>query len=171
MKSKFCKAFTLVEMLMALLIVSVILSASLPVITARQKAHVLEYKRYNSFPVGGVIIWGSDKALPDSSWLECNGQTIPNGIEYEEIKRIYGTNLPDYRGVFLRGHGSVTHMQNNGSTIGNTSTTYSSGVIGALQGDSIRNITGSFLLKLLKAADIIREHFIMDMHLIKIRRA
>jgi len=107
--------------------------------------------------------------------LEANGQAIPNGVEYEEIRRIYGSNLPDlrgimngyvpkdiiavwgsseeipanwseaeeYRGVFLRGYGSITHTQNNGSTIGSTATTHSSGNIGAIQGDSIRNMTGA----------------------------
>lgn len=99
------KAFTLVEMLMALLIVSVILSASLPVITSRTKAATRNYSQYSAVPIGMIAIWGSPKALPDNTWLECNGQAIPSGIEYEEIRRIFGTNLPDYRGVFLRGTG------------------------------------------------------------------
>jgi len=139
-KNKF--AFTLVEMLMALLVVSVILSASLPVITKRMNERIGEYNRYNSFPIGGIIVWGTDKALPDNTWLECNGQAIPNGIEYEEIRRIYGTNLPDYRGVFLRGYGSVVHTQNNGSIVGETATTHASGDVGVIQGDASRDITG-----------------------------
>lgn len=124
------KGFTLVEMLMALLIVSVILSASLPVITSRQKQYIDNYNRHNSVPIGMIAIWGTDKTLPDSTWLECNGQAIPNGIEYEKIRQIYGTNLSDYRGVFLRGYGSFTHTQNNGTSVGNTTTTHSSAAIG-----------------------------------------
>jgi len=137
--------FTLVEMLMALLIISIILSASLPVITKRMAHQAQQYNRYSGMPVGGIIIWGSEKPLPDNTWLECNGQAIPNGIEYEEIRRIYGTNLPDYRGVFLRGYGSRVHTQNNGSTIGNTATTHTSGEIGVVQGDTIRNAGGNVL--------------------------
>jgi len=138
-------AFTLVEMLMALLIVSVILSASMPVITKRMKAQVSEYGKNVAVPIGIIAIWGTDKALPDNTWLECNGQAIPNGVEYEEIRGIYGANLPDYRGVFLRGYGSISHTKNNGSTIGSTATTHASGAIGAVQGDAVRNVSGSFL--------------------------
>lgn len=135
-------AFTLVEMLIALLIVSIILSASLPVITSRQKARIQHHHGYNYFPIGGIIVWGSDKPLPDNTWLECNGQAIPSGLEYKEIRQIYGSNLPDYRGVFLRGYGSITYSQNNGSRVGITATTHSSGALGYIQGDSIRNATG-----------------------------
>jgi len=135
-------AFTLVEMLMALLIVSVILSAALPVITKRVATQAGQYNRNNSVPIGMIAIWGTDKPLPDNTWLECNGQAIPNGIEYEEIRQIYGTNLPDYRGVFLRGYGSISHTQNNGSTTGNTATTHASGAIGAVQGDATRLVRG-----------------------------
>ncbi|WP_303842430.1 hypothetical protein [Selenomonas ruminantium] len=51
--------------------------------------------------------------------------------------------MPDLRGLFLRGYGSQTHTQNNGSTIGVTSTTHSSGALGQIQGDAIRNAEGS----------------------------
>jgi hypothetical protein len=50
--------------------------------------------------------------------------------------------VPDYQGLFLRGHGSQTYAQNNGSTVGVTSTTHSSGALGTIQGDAIRNISG-----------------------------
>lgn len=116
-------AFTLVEMLMALLIVSVVLSASLPVISQRTKAQSINYSKYGAVPIGIIAIWGSAKPLPDNTWLECNGQAIPSGIEYEEIRKIYGTNLPDYRGVFLRGVG------------GNAAS------IGILQSDEIKSHT------------------------------
>jgi len=92
-------AFTLVEMLMALLIISVILSASLPVISGRMKADVANANSFSGVPVGMIALWKKDGAMPDNTWLEANGQAIPNGIEYEEIRRIYGTNLPDLRGA------------------------------------------------------------------------
>ena len=55
-----------------------------------------------------------------------------------------GGNIPDLRGLFLRGYGSQSYSQNNGSTIGVTSTFYESGLLGGIQGDAIRNITGYF---------------------------
>ena len=45
---------------------------------------------------------------------------------------------PDYRGVFLRGYGSVTSYHYG-------AVTHYSGNLGELQGDSIRDIYGSFL--------------------------
>ena len=44
---------------------------------------------------------------------------------YPELSAITGPVLPDYRGIFLRGYGG------------------DSGPLGALQGDAIRNITGT----------------------------
>ena len=58
-------------------------------------------------------------------WLECNGQSTSG---YPALAAIVGSNVPDYRGMFLRGYGSQGG--------------YSSGSVGALQGDAIRNITG-----------------------------
>ncbi len=50
--------------------------------------------------------------------------------------------LPNYQGVFLRGFGNQAHSQNNGSTVGTTSTIHTSGSLGEVQGDAIRNIYG-----------------------------
>jgi len=92
-------AFTLVEMLMALLIVSIILSASLPVISSRQKAVAQSVNQNAGMPIGGIILWTDMETLPDNTWLECNGATIPAGIEYEDARRVFGENLPDLRDV------------------------------------------------------------------------
>ena len=61
---------------------------------------------------------------------------------YPELFAVVGARVPDYRGLFLRGHGSQTHSKNNGSTVGVTSTTHSSGALNQIQGDGTRNITG-----------------------------
>jgi len=66
-----------------------------------------------------IGIWGTTATIP-TSWAEAT----------------------EYRGLFLRGHGSVSHTKNNGSKRGNTATTHSSGNIGAIQGDTVRKITG-----------------------------
>lgn len=63
---------------------------------------------------------------------------------YPELFALMGGKVPDLRGLFLRGYGSQSHVQNNGSTVGVTSTTHASGALGQVQGDAIRNITGTF---------------------------
>lgn len=52
-------------------------------------------------------------------------------------------NTPNYQGVFLRGYGSQSYSQVNGSIMGQTETVYSSDSLGVIQGDAIRNITGT----------------------------
>jgi hypothetical protein len=70
---------------------------------------------------------------------------LPPGIAaYPELFAVVGGAVPDLRGLFLRGYGSQAHAQNNGSTVGVTPTTHSSGALRAVQGDVIRNISGVF---------------------------
>ena len=59
---------------------------------------------------------------PSDNYLECNGQAI-DSKKYPKLYKLM-KNVPDYRGVFLRGLG------------GNSSD------LGELQGDAIRNIEG-----------------------------
>lgn len=58
-----------------------------------------------------------------------------------------GGRVPDLRGLFLRGYGSQKHFQNNGSAVGVTSTTHASGELGQVQGDAMRQITGTWMSK------------------------
>jgi hypothetical protein len=90
-------------------------------------------------PVGTVIGYTGPENF--ENWLECNGQSTAG---YPELAAIVGANVPNYQGMFLRGYGSQNHSQNNGSTVGVTVTTHSSGALGTVQGDAIRNIVGSF---------------------------
>ena len=62
---------------------------------------------------------------------------------WPELFAVVGGQVPDLRGLFLRGYGSQAHAQNNGSTVGITSTTHSSGALGQVQGDGTRNVTGT----------------------------
>ena len=52
--------------------------------------------------------------------------------------------MPDLRGLFLRGYGSQAHTQNNGTTVGLTSTLHESGTLGQVQGDASRNISAGW---------------------------
>jgi hypothetical protein len=112
----------------------------------------------SSFPVGGILPWPS-ATLPKAGngvyptqglclaavsetqatergceWLIADGSPI-NPTAYPELSAIVGSVIPDYRGVFLRGHGSVT-SGHYGTVV------HQSGGLGELQGDTIRNIEG-----------------------------
>jgi len=47
---------------------------------------------------GAIVMWGGSSA--PTGWLECNGQSTAG---YASLTAIYGTNLPDLRGEFIRG--------------------------------------------------------------------
>lgn len=87
----------------------------------------------DSLEVGMVIAW-TLATNPSDNYLECNGQAV-DGSKYPKLYALMH-NVPDYRGVFLRGLGSVT--SNHYGTV-----THTSSNLGELQGDAIRNITGS----------------------------
>ena len=69
-----------------------------------------------------VVAW-TLSSNPSDSYLECNGQVV-DSIKYPKLYTLM-KNVPDYRGIFLRGLG------------GNSAS------LGILQGDAIRNITGT----------------------------
>jgi hypothetical protein len=55
---------------------------------------------------------------------------------YPELFAVLGNSVPDLRGLFLRGHGART-SSHYGTVL------HRSGELGMIQGDAIRNITGS----------------------------
>lgn len=55
---------------------------------------------------------------------------------YPELVALVGSRVPDYRGIFLRGHGS--QVSTHYGTV-----THASAGLGELQGDGIREIWGS----------------------------
>ena len=75
--------------------------------------------------IGMVVAW-TLSSNPSDNYLECNGQSI-DSTKYPKLYALM-KNVPDYRGVFLRG-------------LGGNSTS-----LGELQGDAIRNITGNFVV-------------------------
>ena len=87
-------------------------------------------KGTSSIPGGTIISWPvaqnpADWQNSDGSynWLECNGQSISKTV-YPELFALVGGQVPDLRGLFLRGHGG------------------NSAALGEPQGDAIRNVTG-----------------------------
>ena len=88
-------------------------------------------KATSSIPVGTIISWPvaqnpADWQNSDGSynWLECNGQSISKTV-YPELFALIGGQVPDLRGLFLRGHG--------GNSAG----------LGEQQGHAMRDISAS----------------------------
>lgn len=97
-----------------------------------------EENQASGVPVGTVITWAStNNPNENGTWLECNGQSC---TAYPELVKVLGTDtVPDYRGVFLRGLGSVTSTHYG-------TVQHQSAALGTLQGDAIRNIEGRFVI-------------------------
>lgn len=90
------KAFSLAEMMVVMLILSIIIAASMPIITKRTAA--TESPNQNKIPPGSIMAYGGTTA--PSGWLLCNGQST-NG--HQELAAVVGANVPDLRGEFIRG--------------------------------------------------------------------
>ncbi len=55
-------------------------------------------------PPGAIVAyWGTSAP---AGWLICNGTAIPAGAEYDALRGLIGGNVPDLRGMFLRGANS-----------------------------------------------------------------
>ncbi len=94
-------------------------------------------------PVGTIIAWPVATNPEDmGNWLECNGQSISQSV-YPELFALVGSKIPDFRGLFLRGYGSQNYAQQNGSNVGVTNTTHTSGALGYIQGDAMRVVWGT----------------------------
>lgn len=99
-----------------------------------------EENQASGVPVGTVITWASlNDPKGNGTWLECNGQFC---TAYPELVKVLGSDrVPDYRGVFLRGLGSVASSSKYYGTV-----QHQSAELGTLQGDAIRNIYGRFIV-------------------------
>ncbi len=97
----------------------------------------------------GCIVAVPSSDIPEN-YLKCDGSTFSK-TKYPKLYKFLGTDvLPNYSGVFLRGYGTQSFIQNNGSLIGETETIYSSNALGAIQGDAIRNIYGTALIRVME---------------------
>jgi hypothetical protein len=51
---------------------------------------------------GAIVMWGT--SVPPAGWIECNGQSTAG---YPNLIELFGTNVPDLRGEFVRGWDSI----------------------------------------------------------------
>ena len=108
------------------------------------------------FPAGMIIPFAGPAENIPTGWLLCDGSALSRS-EYANLYKAIGVcwgtgdgattfNLPDLRGMFLRGVSgesgndadadSRVLLKDNGGNTGNN--------VGSYQGDAIRNITGTF---------------------------
>jgi len=146
--------FSLAEMMLVMLIITVIMAAAAPIITKRAKIQN-EIQQANSTPIGAIMPYAGSTA--PSGWLFCNGQAISRTGDYaglfSAINTTYGAgngtttfNVPDLRGIFIRGAGtSGKYKDYNGN--------YYSSNLGTYQYDAIKNIWGHFFGRSLGSSD------------------
>lgn len=97
LKIMYKKAFTLLEVMMALVVVSVMLAVLAPVMTVSPKsAQGSEIKVMDSTPVGVIVAWyGSNYP---QGWLSLDGQSIMDP-KYDKLRNTLGMdNLPNLNG-------------------------------------------------------------------------
>ncbi len=92
------KAFTMIEVMMALVVVSIMLAVLAPAITtSRTNTASPEVQIIDSTPVGVIVAWWGPN-YPEG-WLPVNGQSI-EAPEYENLRTAIGglDTLPDLNG-------------------------------------------------------------------------
>ena len=107
------EAFSLAEMMIVMLILSIVLAASMPIITKRvvanEKAVEIDIPAGIISPYAGVII-------PDG-WVLCDGESYATTGKYADLYDVIGYtyggngsnfNVPDLRGRVTIGMGTVT---------------------------------------------------------------
>ena len=125
--------------------------ASLPSVPISEET----YNNVSLIPAGLIMAFGGDTAQIPAGWMLCDGRQLSRS-QYANLFNAIGVswgtgdnattfNIPDMRGVFLRGvsHGSGNDpdaatrivLTNNGANSGNN--------VGSYQGDAIRNIIGT----------------------------
>ncbi|MBD2824363.1 phage tail-collar fiber domain-containing protein [Xenorhabdus szentirmaii] len=92
-------------------------------------------QRIVSIPIGATLEWQSEAMIPEG-FLENNGREFDKSRYPELLKVFPDGRLPDDRGLFKRGLDTEVNGVSRGFDKGRK--------LGIIQGDAIRNITGSF---------------------------
>lgn len=92
------KAFTMIEVMMALVVVSIMLAVLAPVLTTPQASKSPEVQVMDTTPVGVIVAWWGTNY--PNGWLPLNGQPVTEP-EYEALRTALGglDTLPDLNGV------------------------------------------------------------------------
>lgn len=78
------------------------------IVFANEKLYAVPYAIHaqNGVPTGSIMAYAGD-VIP-KGWLLADGSAIPNDDFYSALRAIYGTHLPNLKGMFLRGQGAGT---------------------------------------------------------------
>ncbi len=78
------------------------------VVFSNEKLQAVPYAIYaqNGVPTGSIMPYLGTTA--PNGWLLCDGNQIPSGTYYDNLKALTGANTPNLKGMFLRGAGSQT---------------------------------------------------------------
>jgi microcystin-dependent protein len=101
-------------------------------------------------PIGGMMLWPDEAAVPNANWLKCDGQAVSR-TTYATLFGVVGTkygvgdgsttfNLPDLAGVIPVGQKSGGTFATVGATGGSENASGGSGVIGTMF-DSTSNVS------------------------------
>ena len=117
------------------------------------KEYMMEYIQYNSIPVGFVLIWVLD-SIP-TGYLECDGSSLLKSNYanlYSVISNTYGSedndhfNIPDYRGLFLRGTSRVSDNDPDKNNRLDRGDGVSGNFVGTTQDDELKSHTHNILV-------------------------
>lgn len=115
---------------LTIVLVAVIMAAMIIAIyTLKKKLDVMEV--HTRVPVGTITAFYGETA--PEGWMLCDGSTIPNDGRFENLIDMIGPEVPDLRGVFLRGVNYKRHDEFADSEPGRG--------LGSFQTDSIKNHT------------------------------
>jgi microcystin-dependent protein len=87
------------------------------VVFSNEKLQAVPYaiQAQNGVPTGTIMAYVGTTA--PAGWLLCDGAAIPDNVYHAQLRTLLGSaNVPDLRGMFLRGAGSGNLSNSNGVT-------------------------------------------------------
>lgn len=97
------KAFSLIELMIGLIIMSIMLLAFVPTLTKKSKTNTIvsipnsKNIQVNNVPIGAIILWYGNNY--PKGWIPLNGQNISDE-KYTDLKNVIGQDiLPDFNSV------------------------------------------------------------------------